>query len=86
MTWTKTASHQYGDERRGDLALSIALSRAMRAKGISQRDLAEMTGIRKETISRILSGRRRPSAKTLMLITSALGVSAEEIIQDMNKN
>ena len=87
MTWRTAAgqSSSYGDEQRGDPKLSIALRKLLKARNMSQREVADATGIRKETISRILSGRRRPSAQKLMLIASAIGVSVEEIMWEMEQ-
>lgn len=84
VTWTKTqGAATYGDELRGDIKLSQALRRAMRAHGYTQAQVSEKTGIRKETLSKILSGRRRPSAKMMLTIASAIGATVDEIIEGM---
>ena len=52
-----------------------AIARALSQAGLSQRKAAERTGISQATLSRILSGRRRPTVPELMLLADATGCS-----------
>jgi transcriptional regulator with XRE-family HTH domain len=49
------------------------LERRLRLVGLSQRELAERTGINHSTISRIVSERRGPSLNTAVCLLMALG-------------
>jgi transcriptional regulator with XRE-family HTH domain len=53
-----------------------------RAAGLSQRDLAEETGISQPTISRIVTGARAASMPELVSIAWALGVPVEDLIEE----
>ncbi len=60
----------------GDAAfISESIGVVARAKGMT--DLAEKTGLSRETLYRTLSSKGNPSLKTLIAITSALGVSVK---------
>lgn len=56
-----------------------AISTALQASGISQRQLAEKTGISQSTISRILSGDRRMKMPELILIADAIGCTTTQL-------
>lgn len=53
------------------------LKQAIRLSGITQRDLAEQTGLTEATISRYTSGTRRPNLKQLKKLCRSLNVSAD---------
>lgn len=48
-------------------------------KGIKQKELAAMIGVRQATIANIENGRVRPRRSTVERIASALGVTTDEI-------
>ena len=57
--------------------------RAERARrGISLRSLARSVGLSPSLISQIETGKCRPSVSTLYAITTALGVSVEDVFED----
>ena len=56
-----------------DQAASTAVAHARAIKGISQKQLAEMTGIDQSDISKIERGVSNPSVATLTRIANALG-------------
>ena len=56
--------------------------REYRAKlGISQEELAERVGVRRETIVHLENGRYNPSLHLAMNIAKAFGTTVEEIFQ-----
>ncbi|MDU0967970.1 MAG: helix-turn-helix transcriptional regulator [Actinomycetaceae bacterium] len=56
-----------------------AIQSACAAAGISQRDLAEKTGISQSTLSRTLAGRRAPKLPELVLIADATGCTVAQL-------
>jgi len=52
------------------------------AKGMKQIDLAERLGLTKQTINKILHGRKNISAQELKDISDALGVSMESLTKE----
>ena len=50
-------------------------------RGISQRKLAEQTGIAVSALNEILNGRRPVTEKTALLFEAALGVNAEPLLR-----
>ncbi len=56
-----------------DLTASIAVTKARAAKGLSQKQLAALTGIDQSDISKIERGLANPSVSTLKRIADALG-------------
>lgn len=64
-----------------DNLFGIALRDKRRAAGISQRELAERTGLDFSYISKMENGRLPPpAADTIVLICKVLGVPAEELL------
>ncbi|WP_254432146.1 helix-turn-helix domain-containing protein [Aquisalimonas sp. 2447] len=55
---------------------------ARQSKGLSQSALARATGLDQSAISRIERGQRTVTVDQLVLIASALGVSADELLSD----
>ena len=51
------------------------LSQALKHRGLSQNELEGLVGVSHGTVSRYVSGERKPSADNLAMIVSALGVS-----------
>lgn len=50
------------------------------ARGLSQADLADKTGLQPAAIAHFEAGRRSPSMKNLRVLSLALGVSADYLI------
>lgn len=49
------------------------------AKNMTQRELAEKTGLHRNTIARIENGKRMPTLKTCLLIAEALGSTVGDL-------
>jgi DNA-binding XRE family transcriptional regulator len=49
------------------------------ARQLTQRDLAELAGTSRETVSHVESGRTRPTLETAERLARALGASLEEV-------
>ncbi|MDO5724619.1 MAG: helix-turn-helix transcriptional regulator [Flaviflexus sp.] len=58
------------------------IAHAIESRGLSQRDLAELTEISQPTLSRILSGRRPVKAGELIAIAEATGASLEALLDE----
>lgn len=56
-----------------EFTLIKAILDARREKGITQKELSELTGIAQGDISKLESGNANPSVKTLKRIASAMG-------------
>ena len=61
------------------------LSSIRQSKGMSQRELANLTGINRSTISMWELGEREPAFDQLQVLSNALGVTVAELIDD-NEN
>lgn len=59
---------------------SFNLHRQLLIKGISQRDLANQTGIPEANISRYINGFRLPKLDTFLIICEALGVRPNDML------
>ena len=55
--------------------------KARQWQGLSQKQLAGMMGMNSTHLSHIESGRREPSCATLRKLTTALGVSADWLLE-----
>ena len=53
------------------------IKRALKKAGLSQRDLADHTGLSKSMISRIVSGERMPALPVALKLADKLGMSVE---------
>ena len=62
-----------------ELVLKNNLKEARAKKQISQRELAEMVGVSRNTISSIETGQFNPTAKLALIICIALGKKFEEL-------
>lgn len=60
------------------------LSHLRKIRGFSQKELAHKTGIVRTTLSRIESGRVRPSLDEVLWIAEALGVSETEVLASLD--
>jgi len=59
--------------------VGVRIERARAAAGLSQRALADMTGISQPTLSRVISGHRTAKMPELMAIAWATGVTVAEL-------
>ena len=62
-----------------ELVLKNNLKEARAKKQISQRELAEMVGVSRNTISSIVTGQFNPTAKLALIICIALDKKFEEL-------
>ncbi len=56
---------------------------AMADKCMTVNGIAEVSGISRQVITAIVSGRRNPKPATIGMISKALGVKVTEIIEEM---
>ena len=61
------------------MALSTKLKEYREAKGIKQADLAELVGVRRETIVNLERGKYNPSLKLAMDIAKVFHVTVEDL-------
>ncbi len=58
------------------------LRRLMARNGLTQRELAQRSGLNLRTLKSLLSSRTRPHGRTLQRLAAALGVPVDELFQD----
>ena len=61
------------------MALSTKLQEYREAKGLKQADLAELVGVRRETIVNLEKGKYNPSLKLAMDIAKVFHTTVEEL-------
>jgi len=61
------------------MALSTKLKEYREAKGLKQADLAELVGVRRETIGNLENGKYNPSLKLAMDIAKVFHTTVEEL-------
>ena len=61
------------------MALSTILKEYREAKGLKQADLAELVGVRRETIVNLEKGKYNPSLKLAMDIAKVFHTTVEEL-------
>lgn len=61
------------------------LKRAIICSSLTQRQIAQLSGIHEQTISRFMCDKRRPRPYTVSLITSAIGMDPESFVEDGNE-
>ena len=61
------------------MALSTKLKEYREAKGLKQADLAELVGVRRETIVNLKKGKYNPSLKLAMDIAKVFHTTVEEL-------
>lgn len=66
------------DIESGDKELGVRIWRIMRKKGMNQSSLSEASGVSKNIITRLLTGRRLTSFTNIERIATALDVSLDE--------
>lgn len=64
---------------RGTGRLATPLAIARRAKGLTQEELADLVGVTQPTIARLEAGKKPPSLRLALRISSVLGFSVEEL-------
>lgn len=64
---------------KGSLTLKNSLRETRRQRGLSQAQLAEMTGVSRNTISSIETGQFNPTAKLALILCIALDKKFEEL-------
>ena len=69
----------YGQERALNMALSTKLKEYRESKGLKQADLAELVGVRRETIVNLEKGKYNPSLKLAMDIAKVFHTTVEEL-------
>ncbi|MXP20158.1 helix-turn-helix domain-containing protein [Gordonia sp. HNM0687] len=62
-----------------DEEMAHAITRAMAAAGLSQRDLAQVTDISQSTLCRIMTGKRTVKMNELVAIAHATGCTVGEL-------
>ena len=62
--------------------ISIRLAEVRKAHGLSQDQLAQLSGVGRVTIARIETGRISPNLQTLEKLAAALGVCVCELISE----
>ena len=62
-----------------NVALSTKLKEYREAKGLKQADLAELVGVRRETIVNLEKGKYNPSLKLAMDIAKVFHTTVEEL-------
>lgn len=73
---TASAHRHSATESDGGVDAGALLRQARRARGLTQRDLADRTGIAQTTIARIESGRTHPTTATLARLLDGAGYRA----------
>ena len=63
----------------------IRLKESMQCAGVSQKRLAELTGVKQSALSTYCAGKGLPSAETLYLLSRELGVSMSWLIAGTNQ-
>lgn len=63
------------------ISLSSALKKVREAKGLSQKELANLIGMAQAQYSRIESGKTDPSFSVVVKIAKALGLTISELFQ-----
>lgn len=66
------------DIESGDKELGVRIWRIMRKKGLNQSSLSEASGVSKNIITRLLTGRRMTSFENIERIANVLDVSLDE--------
>lgn len=64
--------------------IKVLLRDVLQEQGLSLRRLAELTGIDKATISRIINGKRKPTLQHLKKFSEALKLPLQELVEAVN--
>ena len=68
------------------IIMDIILTHVLKEKGITQRQLASMTGITQAAISQIATGTSDPSMSTLVKIANALDIPLRDLFSGKDEN
>lgn len=60
--------------------LGIRMSEVLQSKGMTQRELAEKTGLTEVSISRYMTGRRQPVAENIIKLATVLDISTDYLL------
>lgn len=61
------------------------VKRLIQDKGLKQKYIAEQAGLTEQQLSDILNGRKRLQVEYIMPICSAIGISPNELLEDVKK-
>lgn len=61
-------------------SITYRIKELLQEKGISQKDLAELTGITESAISHYVNGTRVPRGANLVKIANVLGTTADDLL------
>jgi transcriptional regulator with XRE-family HTH domain len=67
-----------------DLTVGSNIQRARKKKGITQDQLAELSGLNRAHLYRLESGRQSMTLRTLKILADALGVKATHLLKGMS--
>lgn len=67
------------------MLLGTRISMLRKAKGLSQQELASLTGISQTYISKVEKNKRQPTIGKVILISKALGTTIEEILSETDE-
>lgn len=74
------------DTESGDKELGVRIWRIMRKRGLNQSSLSEASGVSKNVITRLLTGRRMTSFTNIEKIATALDVSLDEFRPPLHRH
>lgn len=77
------SSSSESERKRYSEAVARRLRELMRARGVTQRELARKTGLSQSHISLIAQARRSPSPLTIRKVSDALGVSPGDMLPEI---
>jgi len=72
--------------RQGQAQLGERIRQLRRQAGLTQKELAERSGIGRVTLSRLESGDHSPRYRTLVALAEALGVSVTDLLVDRTRS
>ena len=75
----RTVLFCYMDKRESEMALTTKIREYREKQGLTQSELADLVGVRRETIVNLERGRYNPSLKLAMDIAKVFHVTVEEI-------
>ena len=59
-----------------------SIRKRRKAKGLTQKELADKSGVTESQISQIETGKRKPGFETLLRISEALDCSTDDLVRD----
>ena len=64
----------------GENYLGNQLLRYIQLRGITQRDFAKLCHMNETTLSKYISGQRKPRADTIIIMAYQLGITSDELL------